>query len=134
MPLRVDGKAGGVTITVLNEDRFVCVLPPQRILSDHGHTYASMVLSMKPVVYYRMEQPKEEKDRFTLFDSAARRLCMQIASGERVCTAVGAGPLRGLAFLARPDFDSDYVLVRDYPKASGERISASAWVWAESQL
>ena len=67
---RVDGKAGGVTITVLNEDRFVRVLPPQRILSDHGHTYASMVLSMKPVVYYRMEQPKEEKDRFTLFDSA----------------------------------------------------------------
>ena len=36
-------------------------------------------------------------------------------------------------FLHGP-IDSEYALVRDYPKASGERISASAWVWAESQL
>ena len=41
--------------------------PSPSIAAD---AYADFVLSLRPVVYYRMEPPKDEKDRNVIFDSA----------------------------------------------------------------
>ena len=107
---------------------FTRVMPaPTRSLAD---AYAELVLSMKPAVYYRMEQPRDEKDGNVVFDSApGGHHGILHFSNEYVGTPYDSGRFgRSLRF--RGPMVGDYAIVPDYPKATQDRLTVSAWVMA----
>ena len=53
---------------VVDASRFVRDMPSSS--RSNGDAYAKLVLSLHPAVYYRMEQPKNEKDSHVVFDLA----------------------------------------------------------------
>ena len=92
--------------------------------------YAELVLSMNPVVYYRMDQWPEtdKKGCYVLVDSAPGAhhgvACLDEAFGKPSCR----GKFGGAMDLHGP-MGSDYAFVKNYPKADNGQLSVSAWVW-----
>ena len=92
--------------------------------------YADIVLSLQPVVYYRMERSKDEKDRNVIIDSAPAghhgvlHYSNEFADGSYVHGRFG----QALRF--RGPMTSDYAIVPDYPKAANGRLSVSVWIMA----
>ncbi len=113
-----------------NEKRFIRTMPSQPAPASRKADYAATVLSMNPVVYYRMERPQEEKDRFTLFDFASGGHHGKVHLVNEYAQPWMWGRFGDSLFLHGP-VDSEYAIVPDYPKARGDQLSASAWVLAE---
>ena len=61
--VRVDSRRNRLVAVPPKEMRFVRTLSPRALDTD---AYAEMVLSMKPFAYYRMEPPKDRKDRLVV--------------------------------------------------------------------
>ena len=95
--------------------------------------YAKLVLSMKPVVYYRMEEwPKASKSgSYIMVDSAPGahhgELHVDQAYGQPRC----AGKFGGALDLHGSQ-NGEYPIVSDYPQSDNRQLSVSAWVWAFS--
>jgi len=108
--------------------RFARTMPKPLSLGDE---YAKLVLSMKPVVYYRMDQwpAAEGKNRYVLVDSAPGGrhgvACLDPAFGK----PSSAGKFGGALDL-HGSMGNDYAFVKNYPKAENGQISVSAWVYA----
>jgi hypothetical protein len=106
--------------------RFTRVLPSRAPSAD---TYAEMVLSMNPVVYYRMEEflPGKDRDSYVLVDFAPGR------HHGKGYTDHGYGPRSSGRFgggLELHESAGEYAIVPDYPKADSDQLSVAVWVWA----
>jgi len=108
--------------------RFARTMPKPLSLGDE---YAKLVLSMKPVVYYRMDQwpAAGEKNHYVLVDSASGGYhgiaCLDETFGKP------SSPGRfGTALDLHGSMGTDYAFVKNYPKAENGQISVSAWVYA----
>ena len=107
--------------------RFTRIMPAGLPTSD---AYAELVLSMNPVVYYRMDQWPEtdKKGCYVLVDSAPGAhhgvACLDETFGKPSCR----GKFGGALDLHGP-MGSDYAFVKNYPKADSGQLSVSAWVW-----
>ena len=88
---------------------------------------------MQPAAYYRMEQPKAEKDRCVLFDSAAggRHGTVHLGSATGMLWLNGRF---GEALHLRGPFVGDYAVVSDYPQSNNNQLAVTTWVLAESRL
>jgi len=108
--------------------RFVRTMPKPR---DADLAYANLVLSMNPVVYYRMDQwpTVEGKNHYILVDSAPGGhngvACLDPTFGK----PSSAGKFGGALDLHGP-MSADYAFAKNYPKAENGQISVSAWAWA----
>ncbi|NLX98905.1 MAG: hypothetical protein GXY83_22380, partial [Rhodopirellula sp.] len=105
-------------ITTENESalRFTRVMPPPRFVRD-SRTYADFVLSLQPVVYYRMERPANAEDRNVVYDWSGGG-----HHGEfRPRSEFAGSPYRAGQFgdaMVLYGWDTcDRVIVPDYPKA-----------------
>jgi hypothetical protein len=111
-----------------NAGNFVRAMPSGNAIDSQA--YAELVLSLKPVVYYRMEQAGSEKDRFVVFDSAPGGHHGELRLGNEF----GGPPYRpgrfGDSIWLRGAEAGDRVFVPDYPKAAHGRLTVSAWVMA----
>ncbi len=128
------GNAAVVVADAAEAMRFVRVMPsPKRVC--RGDEYAALVLSLRPVVYYRMERPeKVEEDRLALFDSSPGgrhgtlhwdfRYGRPWLWGQR-------GRFDGALYLRGPDCH-DYAIVSELPDGKTNQLSFSAWVRAEA--
>ena len=116
------------------EKTFVRVMPPPKRVC-RGDDYAALVLSLRPVVYYRMERPeKVEEGRLTLFDSSPGgrhgtlhwdfRYGRPWLWGQR-------GRFDGALYLRGPDCH-DYAVTSELPDGETNQLSFSAWVRAEA--
>ena len=107
---------------------FVRAIPSEKAVASQA--YAGLVLSLKPAVYYRMEQPKTEKGRFVVLDSAPGGH----HGGLRLANEYGGSPYRpgrfGDALWLRGPEAADHVIVPDYPKTTNDRLTVSVWVMA----
>jgi hypothetical protein len=108
--------------------RFLRVMPTP---PSHTDTYRKLVLSMNPVVYYRMDEwpTTDKKHCYALVDSASGGhhgvLHADEAFGKPACRGKFDGALD-----MHGSMGSDYAFVESYPKANNGRISVSAWVQA----
>jgi len=104
-------------------------MPPPKAVQE-SEAYEKLVLSLKPVVYYRMEQPKDEKDRFVVFDSSGGGHHGKLRLGIESQTSPYVAGRFGDALWLRGPLAGDRVIVPDYPKATGDQLTVSAWVLA----
>jgi hypothetical protein len=110
--------------------RFVRVIPGGLRTND---AYADLVLSMDPVVYYRM-------DRWTKTDTNDHCVLIDSAPGAhhgvlRLDGAFGQQASRGRfgkAISLHGRAATDYAFVKSYPKTETGQLAVSAWVWAFS--
>ena len=128
---RFDSKSGRITVTELNERQFVRVLSVKTPAS-RAEGYARLVLSLKPVLYYRMEQPKDEKDRHVVFDSAPGTHHGELHLPNEFYQPWLFGRFGDSLHLSGPTAPG-YVIVPDYPIAKNDRLSVSVWVLAEGR-
>ena len=97
--------------------------------------YAELVLSLKPTVYYRMEQwPKGKEDgSYVLVDSAPEG-----RHGEaHLDAAFGQAHGRfghGLDLHGTLANECEYAIVPDYPCSQSGQLSVSAWVLAVAAI
>jgi hypothetical protein len=121
--------AVAVSEAAADSRRFVRSMPLPKFMSD-SEAYAKLVLSLKPVVYYRMERPVGEKDRRIVFDSASGGHHGELRLGDEY----GGPPYRpgrfGDSLWLRGPERSDRAIVRNYPKTTNDRLTVSAWVLA----
>ena len=99
---------------------------PARASAVECRSYAQMVLSLRPVIYYRMERPVGRVDPRLALDSApgAHHGQLHVASD-----IFGGSPYRMGRFGDSLDYRSCRGMsVSDYPVIAGSRISASLWV------
>lgn len=93
--------------------------------------YADLVLSMHPVMYYRMERRGQGKDSLVLFDSAVGQRHGEV----RIGAATGMLHLPGRfgdALHLRGSLIRDYGFVAEYPQSQNNTLTVTAWVLAES--
>jgi len=130
------GKAGGI-IHLLSDGAkpsgFVRTMPPPKAIQE-SEAYEKLVLSLQPVVYYRMEQPKDEKDRFVVFDSSGGGHHGEFRSDSGQDVSPYVRGRFGDALRLRGPWVHDRVIVFDYPKAAGDQLTVSAWVMVTSRL
>ena len=95
--------------------------------------YAKMVLSLNPVVYYRMEFPKREEDWLVVFDSApgSHHGVLHLADKSVLPWPAGRCGI-GSSLNLRGPLVRDSAIVPDYPKTQNNQLSVSAWVMAAS--
>ena len=113
-----------------SDKRFTRVMPvPLR--RAQADDYAALVLSMKPAVYYRMEEwPKgKDKDTYVLVDSAPGGHHGVLHHDDTFGPPYCRGRF-GRALDLRGSMGGDYAIVPDYPKTETGQLSVSAWVWA----
>ena len=107
--------------------RFTRVMPGRQANVD---AYAELVLSMNPVVYYRMDDwaKGKDKDTYVLVDSAPGHHHGTLHYAEQFGgDPWGAGRF-GKSLWLRGASAGDYAIVRDYPQTEDNQISVSAWV------
>ena len=103
--------------------------------ADTGEDYAKFVLSLDPVAYYRMERPADPKDEATILDSSTggnHGVLSRDKESEDPVPAVMPGAF-GNALGLRGQLGHDYALVPDYPKATNDQLTVSAWVWVTNR-
>ncbi len=111
---------------------FVRAMPPPKHVAG-STSYAELVLSLNPAVYYRMERPKDEKDRLVVFDSApgGHHGVLYLAD-EYGGSPYWSGRF-GDSLRLRGQGAGDHAIVPDYPKAANDQLTVSAWVMLDSQ-
>ena len=128
--VRIDVRGNQVTAIQPSERQFVRTLPRQTPAA-RADAYAELVLSMRPVAYYRMERPKDPEDKTRVFDSApgGRHGILHLVNGFDEPWEPGrfGDGLRTVG--AQPD-TGDYVVVPDFPTSRTNQLSVSAWVYA----
>ncbi len=118
-----------------SQPRFVRVLPPCNRLTRRDtddNAYANRVLSMRPVVYYRMERPKDEKDRDVLVDSAPGAHHGMFHLGDEFGQPYLQGRF-GQSLSLRQAGAGDFAFVPHYPQTKTNQLSFSAWAMADSR-
>lgn len=94
-----------------------------------GDAYADMVLSMAPIVYYRMDKwpTTDEAGRYVLVDSAPGAhngvACVDPTFGPPNCRGKFNGALE-----IHSSTTSEHAFVSKYPKTENGKLSVSAWV------
>jgi hypothetical protein len=121
-----------VTKTHLDTTQFVRTLQVSTA-SIHADTYATLVLSMQPAAYYRMEPAATKKSRDIVFDSASGGHHGALSfSDEYRGQPYGVGRVgRSLQF--RGQMTGDHAIVPDYPKTTNGQLTVSAWVMAKGR-
>lgn len=101
--------------------------------ANAGDSYAGLVLSMNPVVYYRMSQwPETDKNGcYVLVDSASGGHHGAAYLDKAFGGPKSRGKLGG-ALDIHGSTGGEYVFVNSYPKATNGQLSVSAWVRAVS--
>jgi hypothetical protein len=109
-------------------NRFVRTMPDRVTATD---TYANLVLSMNPVVYYRMDKwPKDDRTAsYVLVDSAPGGH-HGVANPDNAFGNPSCQGKCGRAMTLHGSMSSDHAFVRDYPKTDTGQLSAFAWVWS----
>ena len=108
--------------------RFTRIIPQPQ---SAGDAYAKLVLSMNPVVYYRMDQwpAADKKNHYVLVDSAPGGhhgiACLDEAFGKPSSPGKFGGALD-----LHGSMSTDHAFVKNYPKAENGQLSVSAWAWA----
>jgi len=92
-------------------------------------SYAELVQSLKPLIYYRM--PPSD-DGLTLIDQSGHGLDARIEPGETHRSVFGRGKV-GSAFRTRGPKARTYAILPDYPKTTNNQLSLVAWVRADSR-
>ena len=134
--IRCDRAARQVMVAKLDERRFTRAHAIMRDAARlaHRYAYANLVLSLKPAVYYRMEEwPKDEKNGcYVLVDSAPGGHHGRLYTfGDRGFQSRCRGKLgKGPPYLRGP-MVGDYAVVPEYPKADNGQLSVSVWVWVD---
>ena len=117
--------------TTNNAKRFVRVMPTP-VRRPIGDDYAKLVLSLKPVVYYRMEEwPRDERQGgYVLVDSAPGAHHGELHVDRAFGPPWHHGKFGGVLEFRGSMLDkhANYAIVRDYPKADNGQLSVSAWV------
>ncbi len=111
---------------------FVRVMPLPQSIRD-SQAYAGLVLSLKPAAYYRMERPGSENDRYRVVDSSPGGWNGELRLGGDDRSLYMSGRFGDALCFRGPETDDrlgDRVIVPDYPKATGDRLTVSAWVIA----
>jgi hypothetical protein len=131
---KIDGEYVTVSVTDSTKklaERFIRKLTNQKhaVAED---VYSKYVLSMNPAVYYRMDWPTDEKDFLNIRDSGPSGCHGAFYRGDEFGQPWLHGRV-GNALAFRGNQPGDYAIVPDYPKTSSGRLSASAWVMAESR-
>jgi hypothetical protein len=120
---RVDYVTGMPSGIDLDEDRFV------RSLRDEPSSYSRLVLQMKPAVYYRME-PTSDGRHLTDFSGNGAEATIHLG---RATTPVWTSGKVGSALRLGGPAQQTYASVSEYPQATGDTLSAVAWVYARSR-
>lgn len=101
--------------------------------TDAADAYAQLVLSMKPVVYYRMEWPQDGENQKTVQDSSGNQCHGKLYLGDgNGATPWWPGHFGSALYLRGPSV-GDYAIVPDYPKAENNELSLSVWVNADTR-
>jgi hypothetical protein len=108
----------------LSENRFLRKLPCRE--AEEADAYAQLVLSMHPVVYYRMELPEYEH-REKVFDSSPSASHGTLHRGNDFGRPWVPGRF-GKSIFFRGACTGDYIVVPNYPKATNNQLSVAAWV------
>jgi hypothetical protein len=125
----VDTKGNRLVAIRPKEPWFVRTLPP-RISDTKPDAYAELVLSMQPFAYYRMEPPKDRKDRFVVLDSAPGGHHGTLHFSDQWSGEPWEAGRFGSSLLLRGPMMGDYVDVPEFPNADGNQISFSAWIYS----
>jgi hypothetical protein len=107
--------------------RFIRTIPADTSVKD---AYAKLVLSMDPVVYYRMDHwpATDRQNHYVLVDAAPGGRHGVVVADAAFGTPVCQGAF-GLAIDRRGSMGGDeYAFVGDYPKAASNQVSVSARV------
>ena len=128
---RVAQRDRRVTTIAWSESAFVRKLPRDASAS-RADAYAAAVLAMNPAVYYRMECPKNDEDRFSLFDSAPGHRHGSIHAASQYTQPWLWGQF-GRSLCLHGRLEPEYAVVQDYPKTENDQISVSAWVLCEDR-
>lgn len=95
--------------------------------------YAKLVLSLNPIVYYRMERPEKESNRNRLVDSAPGAHHGELRIADEFGQPYLWGQF-GQALSLRQGGVSDFAFVPHCPQTSTNQLSFSAWVMADKRL
>ena len=130
----VEGQHVTVTTTVSTKsrvDRFIRKIPnPNRSTTEDA--YGKFVLSMKPMVYYRMDQSDDNRQFTTIFDSGPSHSHGTFYQGDDFGQPWLHGRIgKSLAFRG-PEIN-DYAIIPNYPKTTTGQLTVAAWVMAESR-
>ncbi len=132
--VKVDGKPSIVRRGAAGASGFVLEMPPPRRVRD-SQAYAELVLSLNPVVYYRMERPKDGQDSRVVSDLAGGGHHGELRLGNELEWWPYRRGRWGDALWFRGQRIGDYVLVSDYlKKAVEDKLSVSVWVTAEKWM
>jgi hypothetical protein len=108
---------------------FIRAMPSKASTIPSPDDYAKLVLSLQPVVYYRMEPTDDAQGRDAVFDSASGR-----HGTLGFSNAFGGSPYTtghvGHALRFRGAMAGDHVTAAHYPPSATGRLAASAWVKA----
>ena len=106
--------------------RFKRTMPKPR---SEAQSYGDLVLSMNPVVYYRMDQwpASGEKNRYVLVDSAPGGHHGVAYIDESYGKPSNQGKF-GAAMDIHSQSAKEYASVKDYPKTENDQLSVSIWV------
>jgi hypothetical protein len=120
---RVDYSTGMPSGIDLDEQRFM------RSLREETNSYAQAVLTMNPVVYYRMEPTG---DGTQLPDTSGSGADASLHLGLATAPVWTAGKVGSALRLGGPA-QQTYAAVDQYPQATGDKLSVVAWVYARSR-
>jgi hypothetical protein len=124
-----DNRSCTISRTNVEPSRFTRTLPESKSQeSPAGNAYAEYVLSLKPAVYYRMEPPQESDDRWTLHDFAGGAHHGTLHCDKAFLPPPYLDGRYGKSLLFRGPAVMDHAMVPNYPKATGGRLTVSAWV------
>jgi hypothetical protein len=120
---RVDFLTGMPSGIDLDKQQFL------RSLRDRTRSYADVVMSMNPAVYYRMEP---SGDGGQLIDSSGNEANAIIHFGRGTTPVWTAGKVGAALTLGGPAQQA-YAAAGEYPQAEGNTLSVAAWVYARSR-
>lgn len=120
---RVDYSTGMPSGIDLDEQRFM------RSLREETNLYAQTVLTMKPIVYYRMEPTG---DGAQLLDASGHGADATVHVGRATSPVWTAGKVGSALRLGGPA-QQTYASVDQYPQATGDVLSVAAWVYPRSR-
>lgn len=109
---------------------FIRTMPASTAAPCSADAYAELVLSMHPAAYYRMKPPVNDNDRDIVFDSAGGGHHGVLDFSNQFVGSPYVTGRYGHALLFRGAMADDRVVVPNYPIATNNELSVSAWVQA----
>ncbi len=120
---RLDGELNAPSGIAVAPDRFL------RALDEPRQRYAAKIRALNPAVYFRMNVPDDGK---TLMDRSGNGHHGIVHRGSMRRPPFGPGRHGASLRLQGPAREA-HAVVSDYPKASKNQISVTAWVRADSR-